>query len=260
MSRFYSAALAALMIVIRTGAALAGEWSRNDVLKYAAGRAEGYSRMLDHENVTVGEFDLRASVATNAWIITRPVFVGENHILAGAFLNLDDAVTDPSSFAVLSVRDSTSDRVIREQIFTNSGRMGLENVFQKNVYLRLELFGTNVSVLSYGLVRQPEVIMTEDDLRISPAVLFDRENILRIHFTLRHPAVLDVILFDRSGRIVETLVKEDFFPEGDNFLYWEPPAVGARHLASGSHLIYFRARSTDGKTVELTRRFIFVKN
>lgn len=240
-------------------AAAADEWSLNNVIKYNPENSSNYAKMIDYENISILASGIRATdSAAGAWFQSYPVDVGSDYILSGAFINL--YATDTNSYAVLSVRDSENDALIQSRTFRQSGQIDLVNMFVKNVYLHAEIRGGGIQVLSYGLTRKPEIIITPDDLTIKPALLFYEENVLRMDFTLRYPAFIDVILFDKYGTIIDTIVRKEFFSEGDNFLYWEPSPASHRKLVSGTHHIYFKVLSTDGKQVELIQDFIFVKN
>lgn len=235
-----------------------GDWANNDVIKFTPAGVQNFDRIRDYENILVLTDRIAAAAPTNAWLESYPIDVGSNYILSSAFINLENANSSSSapaqSYAVLKVKNSGNNALIQQKTFTRSGKIDLLNVFNKDVTVMVEIVGQGISVLSYGLTRKPEVVMTDRDLVITPPVLFFSEQILRVSFSLRYPALLDVILFDRHGKIVDVIAKNAFFSEGDNSLYWEP---GAKNV-SGKHQIYFKVRSTDGKELEIVKDFIFV--
>lgn len=243
-----------ILLISSAVAAFAEDWAKNDVIKFTPASVSNFDRIKDYENIEVLPDRIVATGSTNAWLETYPIDVGDNYILTSAFISLENTNTTGHSFAVLKVRNSGNNSLIQQKTFTRSGKIDLLNVFNKNVTVILELFGPGISVLSYGLTRKPEVVMTSNDLIITPPVLFYGEQILKVSFSLRYPAFLDAILFDRNGKIVDIIAKNSFFPEGDNSLYWEP---GARNV-SGKHQLYFKVRSTDGKELEILKDFIFV--
>lgn len=238
--------------------AAAEDWSRNNVIKFTPELLKKFDRIRDYENVAVTEGGIFAVSPTNAWLQSYPIEIGADSVLASAFINLE--VTNPSSksYAVLKVRNAGNDSLIQKKTFYRSGKIDLQNIFRKTVTVGVELYGTDVRLLSFGLTRKPEVIITADtnDLLITPPVLFYNEKILRIDFSLRYPAVLDVILFDRNGKIVDSIARKSYFSEGTNTLFWYP----GKNSATGRHQVYFKVVAIDGKEVELIKDFIFVKD
>lgn len=243
-----------ILALFTVTAAFAEDWAKNDVIKFTPGNVRNYEKIKDYENILVLSDRIIASAPANAWLESYPIDVESNFILSSAFINLENTNTTGNSFAVLKVRNSGNNALIQQKAFSRSGKIDLLNVFNKTVTVTIELSGPGISILSYGLTRKPEVVMTQSDLTITPPVLFYSEQILRIAFSLRYPALLDVILFDKHGKIVDVIAKNSFFSEGENSLYWEP---GERNV-SGKHQIYFKVRSTDGKDLELLKDFIFV--
>jgi hypothetical protein len=233
-------------------------WSLNNVMKFTPDVLKGYNKIIDFENFEIRTNYIEPSAESNCWLQSYNIEVGDDYVVSSAFINFDK--TDSNSWVDLKIKDSGNDSIISEKRFSDAGKIDLINVFNKNIYLYLETSGSDIRIYSYGITRKPEVVMTSNDLIILPSVLFYEETSLKIDFTLRFPAFLDIIIFDKFGRITDYVSENEFFKEGNNSRFWEPTGSHSKELVSGTHFIYFKVKSTDGKIVEITQKFIFVKN
>jgi hypothetical protein len=85
------------------------------------------------------------------------------------------------------------------------------------------------------------------------------ENTLDISFDINYPAYADILIFNKSGKIVDTVCKKKFFNEGTNSIIWDPAGSAAGDLYSGDYFIYFKAQSLNGKSAESVKNLIFVR-
>lgn len=232
------------------------DWSRNHVWKFHALQVTNGLLMDDFDSVLFEKNWLMTDHQNSGWLETEEISVGNDFVVANAFINMKSEI--PGSGVRISLKDAESDETIKEQFFTDTGKMELLNVFNKQIKMVLELIGQDVRVFSFGLTRKPEIVMKTDEVIVLPDLLFYQEESLKIDFTLHFPAFLDVILFDKRGKIIDYIAQRAFFREGENTLFWEPESSSSEVLISGAHVVYFKVRSIDGKMVEITKPFVFV--
>jgi hypothetical protein len=232
-------------------------FSRNNIIKFSAANVKNFELIADYQSIEIFPEFIQATAESNAWLQTYPVDIGNDFVPNSVFVNFTSERSN--SGVILQVRDSQNDNLIREKFFYKSGKMDLVNIFNKHIYLNLDILGSDIRIFSYGIVRKPEVIITSNEALILPEVLFFDESSLNIDFFLHFPAYLDIILFDNHGNVIDYVAKSAFYKEGQNSLIWEPLQSQSKTLKSGPHYIYFKVRSIDGKIVEITKKFLFVK-
>ncbi len=276
--------LAVLILLLAANASYSVEWSRNNIVKFTAdtlrpGRelTESHGLVLSNSRITAlpgysnanaswGGLEssdpeaasiLSATVTSNPWLRTEPISVGDEFILGSVFVNMTSS--DPGSYVVLRIRDLFSDDIIFERRFDTTASFPLVNVFNKNVVLTLEFYGDSAEVYSFGVKRIFERLMEDNDIDLNPGLLYYGEGPLDIRFLLRVPSVMDIVLFDNNGALVDYILRKEYLPEGEYSYEWEPLDTTSRHeLLSGLYYVYFSAKSIDGKSVELSKCFQFV--
>ncbi len=234
------------------------QWSRNNVLKFTPVSISNFENIHDYENIDIGHDFIQPSLDTNSWIQTCRQNIGDDFVLTSSFINFTTESTD--SFLTLKLINSANDDVISEKKLNQSGKIDLVNVFNKNIYLQIENKGKDIKIYSFGLVRRRELVATSNDIFISPPILFFEEENLKIDFSIRFPANLDVIIFDKNGKIIDYIAKNELFSEGSNILLWDPSVSKSTSLISSKYLIYFKIKTTDGKETGIVKDFIFVKD
>jgi hypothetical protein len=234
------------------------QWSRNDVLKFTPDLAKNFDNIMDFENIDIQQEFIQPAGNTNSWLVSYPIDIGKDYVVTEAFVNFQSSSTN--SYVVLIIKDNENDEIIKGGVFHKSGKIDLINVFQKSVSIYIENIGTDIKIYSFGLVRKKDVIITDSDISILPEILFFEEDDLRIDFSLSFPSFLDVILFDKNGKIIDYAAQGQFFREGKNTLFWHPATSSSWNLISGTDQVYFKAKTADGKEVQLIKEFIFVKD
>lgn len=232
------------------------DWSRNHVYKINQAAWSVQDGIADDNNIDWGRKFVSPAAETNSWLRTLTIEVGEETLLKEAFINMEKSAV---GFVRLTLHNADDDSVIASKDFYDTGRMDLINVFERSVYLTLDFFGSGLKVYSFGVVRKPMVMIVPEEVMILPEMLFYSEESLAVQFELRYPAYLDILVFDQSGRIIDYAARKQFFREGPNLVFWNPEESTSPILTSGLHLVYFRVKSMDGKTVEIARKFLFVK-
>ena len=236
-------------------------WSMNHILKLTPLNLSNYENIRDYSLFNIGESFLTPLSESNSWMVSENINVGNKSVLDNAFINMKSRSTD--SYVVLKLRNGYDDTVIQSEIFYQSGKLDLPDVFDGNVSIWLETVGTNIEIYSFGLVRKDKIILKDEDILILPDELYYQENSLEINFTLRFPAILDIIIFDRNGKIIETISRKQSFNSGKNIFYWTPVSKEletkeGNELVSGTHLIYFLVKAPRFKTQEFLKKFLFV--
>ncbi|OHD54727.1 MAG: hypothetical protein A2Y33_01770 [Spirochaetes bacterium GWF1_51_8] len=245
--------------VLIAGTLSAFQWAANNVIKFKVSPENPYASFLDYENISVKGNYVQASDPTNSWLRTYDVFTGEDFLPENAFVNIENSSTDSS--LTLTVRDSISDEILIKKVFTQSGTLSLTNIFHKNIYLVAEFHGTNLQLFSLGFKRIPREVIKQEDFTIYPELCFYGMTNLTAQFKLHIPATIDMIVYDEWGTIVHYIVKQKYFTQGSYEVYWKPQEQADKdRLKSGSYFIYIRATSIDKKTIELSRKFLFIKN
>lgn len=232
---------------------------------------------MDSTNITIGEYYIESDIPeqfdtvlipvngttakfepkTNGWFRTYSVEVGDKYILDSAFINLE--IDNSNSYVVMRVRNEEDDEIIQEKIFRQTGNMDLVNIFNKTVYISMELVGDGIRVYSFGLGRTEEIIMNDTDIHISPDMCFYGEDILTIDYTLNVPSWMDIIIFDANGGIIDYILEDWYLTEGDYLLAWNPLKSSAGYeLPSGTYFVYFNAESVNDKNYQTTKSFLFV--
>ncbi len=234
------------------------QWSRNNVIKFTPDLVKNFDNIMDFENIDFQEEYIKPVGNTNSWLVSYPIDIGRDFAVTEAFINFESSSTN--SYVTLIVKDNENDEIIKGGIFYRSGKIDLINVFKKSVSIYIENVGSEIKIYSFGLVRKKDMIISDSDISISPEILFFDEDDLRIDFSLNFPSFLDVILFDKNGKIIDYTAKGQFFREGKNTLYWHPSESSSPNLISGTYQIYFKAKTSDGKEVETIKEFIFVKD
>lgn len=251
-----------LLIILCVNPFYGLKWSKNHVLKYNAAGLSNFTSLIDYENLFIDkEYIHLIEGATKAWLRTEEIDIGQDFVLSSAFINFKSPLINTNSsnnLVLLKVLNSDNDELIEEKWFSASGKIDIINRFEKQVNLVLEILDPTVQLASFGLVRQPEVVLQAKEAEISPIYLYYTESLLKIVFQLHFPATLDIILFDNQGRIIDHAAKKQFFQEGWNYVFWDPELNGK--IKSGNHQIYFKALSTDNKLFEITKPFYFIKD
>lgn len=230
------------------------EWSKNNIMKFYSKHDK--SKIEDYENINFEEYYFAATSISNSWMHTKNIAVGTNYVVSSLFVNIENH--NNNDYAILMVRDSENDEILSKQVFYKTGSTKLKNMFQKKVYISLELIGTNIRVLSYGVKRIREVIIKLGEISIYPPVYFYGEGDLFIDFKLRFPAKLDIVIFDEQGTIIDYVSKKQLLKEGRYAFRWNPLTSSSTDMASGIYFVYFKALSIDGKKIEISKKFRFV--
>ena len=195
------------------------QWSRNNVLEFTAANLTNFANIADYNAIDIMPEYLAAAADTNSWLMTYAIDAGDNYVFSEAFIDFESDSSNGSM--VIRLRNYDDDALLMEESFTRSGKMDLSTIFNKKVYLNVEAIGGNIRILSYGLARKPEVVITSNDIIVLPELLFFGESGLNIDFFLHFPALLDIILFDPDGNIIDYITKSRFFHEGQNTFNWD---------------------------------------
>lgn len=231
-------------------------WGKNGVYKYDLKDTVFSKTMIEYRNIAVNNQKLYPTEDTNCFLKTYNIFVGSEYHIESAFINMETSDTD--SYAALSVYDSFTDFLLGSKTFTGSGIISIPNCFEKDIYLTLELVGTNISVFSFGLKRVKSTIIGGGSFLIGPDICFYSETNVTVDFRLQIPSTLDVIVFDKYGTIIDYIGRQQYFAAGDVRLEWNPMLSRANTLESGICFIYIKAVSIENEVAEFTRRFRFI--
>ncbi|NPV00763.1 MAG: hypothetical protein HPY53_05210 [Brevinematales bacterium] len=235
------------------------EWGENDIIKFKPEIGNPYALFLDYDNISVKGECISAADPTNSWVRSYDIFTGSEFLPYSAFLNIKNSSTD--SYVTMIVRDSVSDEILVKKDFSQTGFLTLTNIFKKEIYLMIEFHGTNLQLFSFGLKRIPREIIRPEEFTIGPELCFYGITNLTININLRIPSVIDMIVYDEYGTIVHYVQKQQKLSQGYYEFFWMPEDDKNKNtLKSGSYFIYIRAKSIDGKTIELSKKFLFIKN
>ncbi len=238
------------------------DWSENNVLKFNSSSLKDYQNLLDYENITIGDEFISSTNNTNSWLLSSDITLDNNYILSGAFVNIGrtDENGVSNSYVFMRIFDNDNGQMLQEKTFYNTGSLELKNIFIKNASLYLEIVGTDIQLYSFGLVRKELALLETNDLVIIPDTLFYEENILKVDFNLHYPSIVDIILFDKNGTIIDYICQKAYFHEGQNSLSWNADSSRNKQLSSGTYFIYLKARTLNGKEGEIIKKLLFVKN
>jgi hypothetical protein len=251
--------ISGLLISVFSITLAALEWGENNIIKFKPETDSPYALFLDYENIDAGGGCIKAADPANSWVRTYDLFTGTDFLPHSAFLNIVNSSTD--SYITLLVRDSINDEILAKQNFSQTGFLSLTNIFKKEVYLMVEFHGTNLQLFSFGLKRIPREIIRPAEFEVGPYLCFYGITNLNININLRIPSLIDMIVYDEYGTIVHYVQKQKYLPQGQYEFYWKPEEQkNKNNLKSGSYFIYIRAKSIDGKTIELSKKFLFIKN
>ncbi len=228
-------------------------WSKNGVWKYHASRLFQRNSLLDYENLDLQNYYFSSLSQAESWIRTPNIFVGTDYVVKDMFVNTDSI--DTNDRIIFQLRQSDNDRLLEQGFIRGNSLIPLFNIFEKNIYLTMYFSSTNLKVYSFGITRQPELVVQKKELVLNPSLLFFGEEELEISLKLRFPAWLDIIIFDQNGTVIDNILKSEFYREGDYHFKWSPTQSSYPTLASGIYLVYIKTYSTEGKTVELESDF-----
>ncbi len=239
------------------------EWSDNNVIKFNSTNL--FDNLQDYDNISAGDgFISSSSADTNAaWLLTCGITINDNYVFSSAFVNM--AVTDAdeaasNSYVTLKIFDNNDGEIIHKQVFYKTGSMELNNIFLKDASIYLEIAGGNAIVYSFGITRKGLSLLQTNDLSITPLIIFNGESTLNISLSLNYPALVDILIFDKKGTVIDAVCRQRFFREGMSALTWDPGSSRIPGLASGNYFIYFKAETLSGKSAEIVKKLIFVDN
>ncbi len=239
------------------------DWSQNNVIKFTPDNLSNYEGLEDYNNIGTSNGYFTPLSDTNSWILTSGIPLEENYVFSSAFVNLaraDESGVTTNSYVTLKIFDNADGETISKQVFYKSGAFELNNIFLKNVVIYLEITGSDIQLFSFGMTRKELSLINTNEFEISPSILFSGENTLDISFSINYPAYTDILIFNKFGKIVDSVCKKRFFNEGTNSVIWDPENSPVSDLVSGGYFIYFKALSLNGKSAEAVKDLIFVKN
>jgi hypothetical protein len=231
------------------------EWSRNNVLKFEFNHSSALDLLGDYENVIVTNGSL-SSFTSGGWIYTQPVYAGDEYIFGRAFINLKGNNTKGVRLRII---DYNNNEIIGEKVLTRSDFVFLKDNFRKLIYLSIEFFDTNAEVISFGITRKKIEIIPENKIIIEPVTVFFNEQSLLIKFLLGYPSYITLMIFNKD-KLVDTIAKDVLIKNGEVILDYDISKIEQKFLSTGSHWVYIKATTLDGKTQEVTKKFYFVKD
>lgn len=243
-------------ILLISGALYSQEWTRNSVYKLSAAEPGALDMLKDHNSIGLENGAFIPLSLSNNWLSGWSVNAGQGYQFDTLYVHFSS--TDTDSYVVLSIHDAADDRLLESVTMDRWGSVRLVNRFEQNVSVFMEIVGTNIRVYSLGLTRKKKVSLEPSSMVVLPGLFFFDEDMLRIDFELKMPAVLDVILFDPEGRIVTYLAKKAYFTEGPSRFNWKPDERLDQRLLSGSYTIYFKVQAEGVPVIEIMKPFLFV--
>lgn len=243
-----------LCLLLLSSVSYSVKWSKNNVWKIQAGRTVP-DGVLDFENIQFDTGYLQAVEGKTAWLRTYPISLGRDHVVKDMFINFSST---ENAQVLMQLRSSEDDSILEQTYFSNSGAYSLQNIFHKEVYLSMEFTSNTVKMWSFGLTRQPEIVMNPEETAVRPGLLFYAEQVLDIHLRLRFPAYVDILVFDKYGTIIDYIAQNQLHSQGEYHYNWDPQFSSSARLHSGIYFIYFKTLSTEGKVVEDRKKFWLV--
>ncbi len=235
------------------------EWSMNNTIKFNSDKLSNFDGLQDYNNIVISNGYISPSAESNSYLLTSGIPIDDNYVFSSAFVNIVDN-GGSNSYVTMKVFDNADSENIRKQVFYKSGSFELNNIFLRNVTLCLEFTGSDVQVYSFGLTKKGLSLINTNEFIIDPSILFSGENTLNISFSINYPAYTDILIFNKYGKIVDSVCKKRFFNEGTNSVIWDPGTSSVQDLISGGYFIYFKAVSLNNKTAEAVKKLIFVKD
>ncbi len=245
-----------VLILMVVNFSFAEKWSKNNVWKYQAWQLNHQNNLLDFENLIIYEDYFKSKTMQNTWLRTPDISLGTDYVVKDMFVNF--STDDTNDRVLVQLHSSQDDSVLEQRYLSSLGVVPLQNIFEKQVYMTMEFQSTNIKVWSFGLTRQPEIVVKKDEVVVLPGLLFYSEQKLNIDLRLRFPAYIDIIVFDKFGTVIDYIAHSEFYKEGAYQFNWDPETSSTDYLHSGIYLIYIRTLSTDGKVVETEKQFWLV--
>jgi len=251
-----------MISVLLNVTAYGAEWSINQVMKFTPAIINNYNGIADYESIKIEKDFLTLQDSANGWLQTETISLEKDYILSSAFVHFTQVKTEKASTnsrVKLCLINEDTGKTILEKIFFSSGSMDLTNVFYENYSLRLEIYGSDILIESFGLTRKKLVIINTNEIIVKPDILFYGEEKLNIKFNLFYPVFLDIILFNEKGTIIDYLSQRKLFKEGTYNIEWDPEQSKSPNLSSGKYIVYFNIKALNGKQIEATKKFLFAK-
>lgn len=233
------------------------DWSDNNVIKFTPEGLSNFMGLQDYNGINIGGGFLAPAADTNCWLLTEGIRLDNDYVFSSAFVNISEGGSN--SYVTLKVFDNSDGETVRKQVFYRSGSFEMNDIFLRNAVIYLEITGSDIQVFSFGMTRKELLLFNTNEFIINPSILFSGENTLDISFDINYPAYTDILIFNKYGKIVDTVCKNAFFNAGTNSIIWDPGSPPPADLRSGDYFIYFKARSLNGKTAESVKNLIFVR-
>jgi len=233
-------------------------WSKNNIFIFTPLQIISNSLLQDYNSIELNSNIIIISNNDNSWLKTENIYVGSDYFPSSFFINFNKNNNDHNQFIKFILRDSHNDNILFSYDFYNLGAVTFSNIIEKNIYIQLEFYGDSFEIFSFGLGRTKIKIINENDISIEPNQVLYGEDLLKIKFYLNYPFIIDIIIFDKDGKIVTYLAKNELFYNGENILIWDSKKHKSDILGSGIYFVYFLIYIDDFRYKEIIKKFRFI--